>query len=202
MVEREHYLGDPKKERIAMRTALILVDIQNDYFPDGKMELEGSVEASLRARQLLSAFRQIRLPLVHVQHLSTRPGATFFIPGTDGVRIHENVRPLENEVVIHKHYPNSFRDTGLLTYLQDEQIKRLVVCGMMTHMCIDATVRAAFDYGIECLIAEDACATRSLIHKGQNIPAPYVHLSFLAALNAIYAKVLTTDEIVSQYGEQ
>jgi nicotinamidase-related amidase len=108
------------------------------------------------------------------------------------------VHPLEHETVIHKHYPNSFRDTGLLTYLHDEHIKRLVICGMMTHMCIDATARAAFDYGFECLVAEDACATRTLIHKGQSIPAPYVNLSFLAALNALYARVLTTEEIVSQ----
>jgi nicotinamidase-related amidase len=181
-----------------MKTALILVDIQNDYFPGGKMELEGSIEASLRVQQLLSTFRQRQLPLIHVQHVSTRPGATFFLPDTDGVRIHENVYPLEHEMVIHKHYPNSFRDTGLLTYLHDEHINRLVICGMMTHMCIDATARAAFDYGFECLVAEDACATRSLIHKGQNIPALYVNLSFLAALNAIYARVLTTEEIISQ----
>jgi nicotinamidase-related amidase len=179
-----------------MKTALILVDIQNDYFPGGRMELEGSIEAGLLARRLLSTFRQMQLPLVHVQHVSTRPGATFFIPDTDGVRIHEHVHPLENEVVIRKHYPNSFRDTDLLTHLHDKQIKRLVVCGMMTHMCIDATVRAAFDHGFECLVAEDACATRTLIHKGHSIPAHYVNLSFLAALNAMYAKVLTTEEII------
>jgi nicotinamidase-related amidase len=181
-----------------MKTALILIDFQNDYFPGGKMELEGSIEASLRAGQLLSTFRRRRLPLVYVQHFSTRPGASFFILDTDGVKIHENVHPLEHEIVIHKHYPNSFRDTGLLTYLHDEHIKRLVLCGMMTHMCIDATARAAFDHGFECLVAEDACATMGLIHKGQNIPARYVSLSFLAALNAIYARVLTTEEILSQ----
>ena len=181
-----------------MKTALVLVDIQNDYFPGGKMELEGSVEAGLRAQQLLSSFRQRKLPLVHVRHISTRPGATFFLPDTDGVRIHENVHPLEHEIVIQKHYPNSFRDTGLLDALRGEDIGRLVICGMMTHMCIDATTRAAFDYGFECLVAEDACATRALIHKGRNIPAEHVHLSFLAALNAVYAKVLNTDEIISQ----
>jgi nicotinamidase-related amidase len=181
-----------------MKTALVLVDIQNDYFPGGRMELEGSIEAGQQARQLLFAFRQRRLPLVHVQHVSTRPGATFFLPDTDGVKTHENVQPLDHELIIQKHYPNSFRDTGLLAHLHDEQITRLVICGMMTHMCIDATTRAAFDYGFECLVAEDACATRSLIHRDQSIPARQVHLSFLAALNAVYAKVLTTEEIVAQ----
>jgi nicotinamidase-related amidase len=185
-----------------MKTGLVLVDIQNDYFLGGRMELEGSIEASLRAGQLLSTFRQKQLPIVHVQHVSTRPGATFFIPDTDGVRIHENVYPLENEIVIHKHYPNSFRDTGFLDYLHDEHIRGLVICGMMTHMCIDATARAAFDYGFECQVAEDACATRTLIHKGHSIPAHYVNLSFLAALNALYARVLTTAEIISQYSER
>jgi nicotinamidase-related amidase len=181
-----------------MKTALVLVDIQNDYFPGGKMELEGSIVASLHAQRLLSLFRQMGFPLVHIQHVSTRPGATFFLPDTEGVKIHENVQPLELEIIMQKHYPNSFRDTGLLTYLHDEEISRLVISGMMTHMCIDATTRAAFDYGFECLVAEDACATRTLIHKGQSIPAQQVHLSFLAALNAVYAKVLNTDEIMSQ----
>jgi nicotinamidase-related amidase len=141
------------------------------------------------------------LPLVHVQHVSTRPGATFFLPDTDGVKIHENVVPIENENVIQKHYPNSFRDTGLLPFLHDEGIKRVVICGMMTHMCIDATVRAAFDFGFECLIAEDACATRSLTHQGQSVPATYVNLSFLGALNGLYASVLMTEEIFSRLNE-
>jgi nicotinamidase-related amidase len=185
-----------------MNTALILVDIQNDYFPGGKMELEGAIEASLRAGALLRTFREKRLPPIHVQHVSTRPGATFFIPETEGVRIHENVHPVETEVVVQKHFPNSFRDTGLLTCLHDEHIQSLVVCGMMTHMCIDATVRAAFDLGFECLVAEDACATRTLVHRNQSIPAHHVNLSFLAALNGIYAKVLKTEEIVSQLNER
>ena len=181
-----------------MKTALVLVDIQNDYFPGGKMELEGSITASLQARQLLGYFREMHLPLVHVQHTSTRPGAAFFLPNTDGVNIHEHVRPLEQEVIIPKHYPNSFRDTGLLAYLREQQIRHLVICGMMTHMCIDATARASFDYGFECLVAEDACATRTLIYKGLSIPAEHVQGSFLAALNAEYARVMSSEEIISQ----
>lgn len=181
-----------------MKTALVLVDIQNDYFPAGKMELDGSIEAGMRARQLLSAFRQRRLPLIHVQHVSIRPDASFFLPDTDGVKIHENVHPLEQELVIQKHYPNSFRDTGLLSHLHERQIGRLLIAGMMTHLCIDATTRAGFDYGFECWVAEDACATRALIHKGRSISAEEVQLSFLAALNTVYARVLGTEEIISQ----
>ncbi len=181
-----------------MKTALVLIDIQNDYFPGGSMELEGSIEAGRRAGQLLSAFREWRLPLVHVQHLSLRPGATFFLPDTEGVEIHERVRPRSGENVIQKHYPNSFRDTGLLGCLQEQPIDRLVIAGMMTHMCVDATTRAAFDLGFECWVAEDACATRALLYKGRQIPAEAVHFSFLAALEGIYVRVLRTDEIIAQ----
>ncbi|GIM44482.1 isochorismatase [Collibacillus ludicampi] len=179
-----------------MKTALLLIDIQNDYFPHGKMELVEPIEASLRAKQILTDFREKGWPVFHIQHISIRQGATFFLPGTDGIKIHENVEPLPDEVVIQKHYPNSFRETDLLSQLQKREINRLVICGMMTHMCIDATTRAAFDYGFECVVIHDACASRNLTFNGETIPAEHVHLSFLAALNGTYARVLGAEEFL------
>jgi nicotinamidase-related amidase len=181
-----------------MKTALVLIDIQNDYFPGGRMELEGSPEAGDQARRLLTCFRQNGFPLVHIQHISTRPGATFFLPGTQGIEFHAVVRPLEGETVFQKHYPNSFRDTPLLNHLRDQGIERLVIAGMMTHMCVDATTRAAFDHGFACLVAGDACATRALAYGGKNVPAAHVHAAFLAALNGTYAKVSSADQILSE----
>jgi nicotinamidase-related amidase len=181
-----------------MKTALILVDLQNDYFPGGKMELVGSLEASLRAKELLAYFRQAQLPLAHIQHIAIRPGARFFLPDTEGAKIHENVYPLAHETVFQKHYPNSFRDTLLLAHLQAQNIKQLVICGMMTHMCVDAATRAAFDYGFECLVAHDACATRDLTFNDQTVSAHNIHLSFLAALNGTYGRVLSAAEIIAR----
>jgi nicotinamidase-related amidase len=181
-----------------MKTALLIVDIQNDYFPQGKMELEGSVEASLKAKVLLDLFRAEKLPVVFIQHISAQKGATFFLPDTEGAFIHENVRPLPGETVIRKHYPNSFRETGLLDHLKKEQVGRLVVCGMMTSMCVDATVRAAFDYGFTCVVIHDACATRSLRFKDTSVPAAQVHASFLAALGSVYARMMSTQEAIEK----
>lgn len=181
-----------------MKTALVLIDIQNDYFPGGKGTLEGSPEASQQAGRLLQHFRQKGLPPVFIQHVANRPGATTFLPDTDGVKIHENIRPLPGETIFQKHYPNSFRDTPLLEYLHSQGIEHLVICGMMTHMCVDSTVRAAFDYGFECWLAHDACATKALSHAGKTVPAEHVHLSFLAALNGRYSQVLTVDEIIAR----
>lgn len=178
-----------------MNTALLLIDIQNDYFPGGAMELVGSSEAGEQARTLLEAFRSRSLPVIHVQHISTRPGASFFVPGTAGVEIHACVAPREGETLIRKNYPNSFRDTSLLQHLRDSQITRLVVAGMMTHMCIDSTVRAAGDLGFECVLAHDACATRALSFGGTTVPAATVHAAFLAALNGLFARVQAVDEV-------
>lgn len=180
-----------------MKTSLLVVDIQNDYFAGGNMPLEEPDEASLRARRLLTAFREINFPVVYMQHVATKPGATFLLPGTRGVEIHQSVRPLRHELVFQKHFPNSFRDTPLLAHLLEQQVRQLVICGMMTHMCIDATTRAAYDFGFECLIAHDACATKSLIQQGVSIPARQVHLAFLASLNGTYGRVLATSEIAA-----
>lgn len=179
-----------------MNTALVLVDIQQDYFPKGRMEVVGAVEAGRAAIKLLNHFRAKKLPVVHVQHISTRADATFFLPDTEGINFYEGVRPLAAEAVVGKHFPNSFRDTNLHEYLESQKIKELVICGMMSHMCIDATVRAAFDGGYTCIVAHDACAARNLVFNGIDIPAMHVHGAYMAALGAVYAQVMSTGEII------
>jgi len=178
-----------------MSTALLLIDIQNDYFPGGAMELAGSVEAGQRAAALLAAFRGKGLPVIHVQHFSTRPGATFFLPDTRGVEIHDSVAPLAGETVVRKHFPNSFRETELLDQLRRRGVGELVVAGMMTHMCVDTTVRAAFDLGFGSQLAHDACATRALAFGGATVAAADVHNAFLASLNGLFARVRSAAEI-------
>jgi len=183
-----------------MKPALILIDIQNDYFPGGKMELEGSPEASLQAAKLLERFRAKQLPLVHIQHVSNRPGATFFVPGTEGMNIHANVAPRAGETVLQKNFPNSFRGTTLLEHLRALGADHLVIAGMMTHMCVDATTRAAFDLGFSCSLAHDACATRALVFDEQRVPAAQVHAAFVAALSGLYAKVQSAAAIAAEIG--
>ena len=183
------------------KTALLLVDIQNDYFPGGKNELHGSLEAGLQAGYLLEHFRRTQQDIVHIQHISVRPGAKFFLPGTPGAEVHTSVHPLKGELIIQKHYPNSFRETGLLEHLHARQITRLVIAGMMTHMCVEATTRAACDLGFECILAADACATRDLSFQGQAVPAAHVQAACLAALQGTYARVMTVEEILSISGD-
>ena len=171
-------------------TGLLLIDIQNDYFPGGPMELEGAEIAAIRAADLLGYFRSQAWPIAHVQHISLRPGSTFFLPDTEGALIRPEVEPIVAEPVFVKHYPNSFRETGLHKWLQDHHIVELVIAGMMTHMCVDASTRAAFDLGYSCTVISDACATRRLSFQGREIPAQDVQGTILAALQGTYADVL------------
>ena len=177
-----------------MKTGLILVDIQNDYFPGGAMELVGIRQAVTKAKELLSIFRENRWPTFHIQHISGQEDAAFFRPDTPGVEIHDDIKPFADERIITKHYPNSFRETGLLEELNKDDIRRLVICGAMSHMCIDATTRAAFDLGYNSVVIQDACATRNLEFGGKTISADLVHGSFMAALGSVYARILSLEE--------
>ena len=179
-----------------MNNCLIIVDLQKDYFPGGNMELVGIKDAAANALTLLQEFRKAKLPVIHVQHIAARPDATFFLPETEGAKIHPTVIPREGEVLVIKHFPNSFRHTPLLEILRKQETYDLVVCGAMSHMCIDATIRAAFDFGFNCTVAEDACAARDLVFRGKTVKAADVHASFMAALAFPYANVIPTREIV------
>lgn len=180
-----------------MKTGLLLIDLQNDYFPGGKMELAGILQAASKARRLLDHSRKNNLPVYHVQHISIRPGATFFLPHTEGGKIHTSVEPLAGEKVFQKNFPNSFRETQLLETLRKQGVDDLIVAGAMSHMCVDATVRAASDLGFSCTLIEDACATKDLEFRGSLVPAANVHRAFMAALHAAYAKVMTAEEFLS-----
>ncbi len=172
--------------------ALVIVDIQNFYFAGGALPLTGGVEAAKQARRVLDLFRERHLPIIHVRHLpaSAQDG--------DAYRIRPEVTPMPGETVIVKHYANSFRDTSLLDELRKAGVTRLVICGMQTQMCVEATARAAADLGFEVIVVADACATRPLEYGGITVPADHVHAAALATLKGTYATVVTADELVSR----
>jgi nicotinamidase-related amidase len=185
-----------------MKTALLLIDIQKDYFPGGKMELVQPLGAARKAYELLQCFREHDQKHVHIQHVELDADATFFISGTAGTDIHDSVAHFEGEPLVIKHHPNSFRETNLLELLKSWDIERVIITGMMTHMCVDATARAAADFGFRVIVVEDACATRDLKYGDTVIPADHVHKAFLAALKS-YGQVMTAEQVIVHLaGEQ
>jgi len=180
----------PTPEKENKTTALLLIDIQGFYFPGGKLPLENPEKASLNAQKILKKFREKGMLVVHIRHNAK-----------SGSDIHENVKPIEKEKVISKDHANGFKDTDLLEYLRSSKIKQLVICGMMTHMCVEAATRAANDFGFECILIGDACATRDLKYNDKIIKAADVHFSTLSSLNDYYARVMNTEEYLDFLGE-
>lgn len=179
------------------KKALLVIDIQNDYFENGAWELVGATEASLKAAKMIEHFRANNLPIAHIQHFATDGNIPFFHPETLGAEIHENVKPLEGEKLVQKYYPNSFRETDLLEYLKSEGVTEVVITGMMTHMCVDATARAAKDFGFEVTVIGDACASKDQVINGKTVKGEDTHTAFLGALSFFYANIQNTDEYLA-----
>jgi nicotinamidase-related amidase len=180
-----------------MTRALVVVDIQNDYFPGGANPLDGPEAAAGKARSLLDAFRASGEQIVHVKHVWDAPDALYLRPGTPGGEINDAVRPDPGEAVVEKAFPNAFLETPLDRGLKDAGADQLIVCGMMTSMCVDATVRAAVDLGYEVAVAHDACATMALEFGDRRVAAADVHAAFLAALADGYATVGPAADLLS-----
>lgn len=175
---------------------MLVIDIQNDYFPGRAYPLVEPERAAAAASRLLEGVRERGEPVVHLQHVWDAPDATFMVPGTHGVEIHEAVAPAGGELVLTKAEPNGFLGTGLEEELRSRGIDSLLVAGMMTSMCVDATVRAAADLGFGVSVAHDACAAPDLEFDGVAVPGASVHAAFLAALADSYAEVASAERLL------
>lgn len=183
------------------KRALLLIDIQKDYFPGGKWTLNGIEAAADNASQLLAAARAAGDLVVHVRHEFPTMDAPFFVPGSEGAKIHPKVRNVEGEQVLLKHHVNSFRETDLKNILDRAGVDEVVICGAMSHMCVDAGTRAASDHGYKCVVVHDACATRDQEFEGMVIPADQVHAAFMSALRFGYARLISTAEYLAGHSQ-
>lgn len=181
-----------------MTRGLLVIDIQRDYFPGGACPLVGPEAAADAARAVLDAFRDAGDPIVHLRHVWDSPEATFMRPGTPGVEIHPLVAPADNEPVIDKTEPNGFLGTELAEVLERLDVDHLHVVGMMSSMCVDATVRAAADLGQKVTVVHDGCAAPDLEFEGVAVPGAMVHAAFMAALSDGYANVVSSTDLLAR----
>jgi nicotinamidase-related amidase len=180
-----------------MARGLLIIDIQRDYFPGGVFPLVEPEAAATATRRLLDAFREAGDPVLHLKHVWDAPDATFMRPGTGGVELHPLVEASGGEPVLEKAAPNGFVGTALEEEIRSRGIDELVVTGMMSSMCVDATVRAAVDLGFSVTVAHDGCAAPDLRFGGTEVPGAMVHAAFMAALADGYAAVVAADELLA-----
>jgi nicotinamidase-related amidase len=179
-----------------MPRTLLIIDIQRDYFTGGAYPLVEPEAAAAEARRVLDSFRAAGEPVIHMKHVWDEPEAEFLRPGTEGIEIHPTVAPADGELVLEKATPNSFVDTRLEKELRQHGTDELVVAGMMSSMCVDATVRAAADLGFSPTVVHDACAAPDLAFNGVEVPGAAVHAAFMAALADGYAEVTSAAELL------
>lgn len=181
-----------------MKQALIIVDVQQEYFPGGKLALYEPEKTLEQIQKVLWLFRAREWPVFFIRHVSSKENAAIFLPDTSGVELHPALVPRTGETVLEKHFPNSFLGTGLSERLVAQKVRSIVVCGMMTHMCIDTTARATQNDGIAVTLPEDACTGMALEWNGTKVPYPTVHAVMMAALNGTFATVLSTDMLLRE----
>jgi len=169
--------------------AVVVIDAQREYV-DGKLPLLGVQNALSVIADLLARARSSGVPVIHIQHRG-RPGGAFG-PDTPGFSIAELAHPRAGELVIQKTLPNAFAGTDLKTQLDAAGKKEIILAGFMTHMCVEATARAAIDFGLKATVIAAATATRDLPDplSGETVLAPDVQRNALAALNDRFAKIV------------
>lgn len=177
--------------------ALIVIDVQNDYFPGGKCELHGIEASAANAARVLADARAKEDFIVHVHHEFEGDDAPFFAPGTEGAEIHPSMTPREGEATVLKHEVNAFLGTNLKELLDGQGVTDVTIVGDMSHMCIDAAARAASDHGFAVTVIEDACSSCDLEFNGEVIAAPDVHKAYMSALGFAYGEIKTTDDYLS-----
>lgn len=171
-----------------MATALIVIDVQNDYFPGGKFPLWNPESAEANCLRLIGWAKSASVPVVLVQHVVEGTPAPFFAAGSAGAEIHPPIRAATPETpVIVKAFADSFEKTELKSKLDRLGVDRLVICGMMTHNCVTHTAISKAAEAYEVTVVGDACATVSEI----------VHILALHALST-RVKVVDTDELISK----
>ncbi|OFI49564.1 isochorismatase [Floricoccus tropicus] len=176
-----------------MKQALIIIDVQNDYFKNGKMELNNTENALIIINKLERKFYEANLPVIYIRHIKNDLKADFFAKNSHGSELEERLLLNHSSIIIEKQFPNSFYKTKLLSTLKKLKVEQVIICGMMTHMCVDSTTRASNELGLKPILIADGTATKDLYFDEELISSKYVQLSFLASLKN-FAKVITYDE--------
>ena len=175
-----------------MRKALLVIDVQNEYF-SGKLKVTyPDTKLSLRhIFQLMEAAKKYNMPVIVVQHTGLE---NTFVNGTEGWELHPALLAASYDYYVEKTKPSSFYKTSLEDILQQEKITDVVISGYMTQMCCDTTAREAFHKGYGVEFIKDATGTIDVANEIGTISGKDLHHATLMAQSLRFSKVLSTEE--------
>ena len=149
-----------------MKKALLVIDLQNDYFPRGKFPLWNTDVVLENIERAIARANAQGIPVIHIQHVA-KGVAPFFNEGTPGADIHARIlTATPNAPVVVKEFADSFEKTNLEETLAKIGVTDLLVCGMMTQNCVTHTAisKAAEKYNVTVVV--DCCTTVSeILHQ-------------------------------------
>jgi nicotinamidase-related amidase len=165
--------------------ALLVIDMQQGLFEEGPYQPE---KLLTQVKSLIADARKNNVPVIYVQHNEDPQWGGSLVAGKPGHDIHADIAPQSGEVIIQKYHGNAFEDTNLQAVLTEKGIKRLIICGMQTDECINASSRGAHALGYDVTLVGDAHTT------GNSDKARQIIEDHNKALNEV-AKVKPTSEI-------
>ncbi|MDN7966826.1 cysteine hydrolase family protein [Burkholderia multivorans] len=180
----------------AARTALLVIDFQNEYF-SGRLPIPEGSRALANAQRVIAFADRAGMPVFHVQHVGPADGP-LFADGSDGFRFHTDLQPAPHHAVVKKTSVSVFPTTDIDARLKAAGIDTLIVTGLMTHACVAGATRDAVPLGYSAIVVDDACAARDLdMADGGSVAHRDLHRATLAALSDTFADVLTTEQLLS-----
>lgn len=175
-----------------MQRALIVVDVQNEYF-SGMLPIthpQGHLGNILRAMDAATAQG---MPCVVIQHTFLDPAKPFFQRGTPEWELHPEVQARPHDLWLEKHLPGSFTGTTLEPWLRQRAVDTVVVAGYMTHMCCDTTAREAVHRGFTVEFLSDATGTLPLKNTAGEVSAEELQRAILCAQQMLLSEVISTE---------
>jgi nicotinamidase-related amidase len=185
----------PTSQLPAGKTALLVIDFQNEYFT-GKMPIPEGAAALANTRKLIAFADDHKMPVFHVQHIAPAGSAVFAKDG-ETVKFHPDMQPRAQDVVLQKTTVSVFGSTDLDARLKRAGIENLIISGLMTHACVAGAARDAAPLGYNVLVASDASATRAITRvNGEAIDKDALHKAALAEVEDTFGDVMTTEQII------
>lgn len=177
------------------RTALLVIDFQNEYFT-GRMPIPDGEKALNNARRLIAHADDADIPVFHIRHV-TPAGSPIFAEDSESSGFHPELQPAAHHNVVHKSSVSVFPTSDLDDQLKKSGIDNLIITGLMTHACVAGAARDAVPLGYNVLVASDACATRALdTPEGETVPHAVLHRAALVSIDDTFGDILTTNQII------
>lgn len=180
-----------------MKRALIVIDVQNEYFI-GALPISYPVGHLSNIARVMDVATTQGIPTIVVQHTFAQPDAPFFKRDTAEWQLHPEVADRACDLLIEKNYPGCFTGTELEAWLKERGIDTLVIAGYMSHMCCDTTARQAMHLGLNVEFLSDATGTLAVSNSAGSVSGEEMHRSILVAQQMMISTVLSTDEWIDR----